>query len=174
MDPQLAVFDSTSPDFILYKQILDEDTVKDIREALRQHESHYVSNDSSLVTRRRMESSHMDNSILDCIIARVQTTLYNYWHTVNIGTIRFYKQEFGETKPHRDVSTDGRSNYTLLIYLTDDFDGGRLRLRRVECQGSIEIRPIAGFGVLFSKDKMHRATELYGTKELILIDLEVR
>lgn len=75
------------------------------------------------------------------IKANIIVGLSGYFTDIEIGHIRFYRQEFGSTKKHVDVSIDGKSNYTLLVYLSDDFEGGGLELKHRRTQQEIDSEP---------------------------------
>jgi hypothetical protein len=66
--------------------------------------------------------------------------------------------------------------------LTDDFDDGKLSIKmkrtEEELQGSdklhkvFTIMPIVGYGVIFNKDLLHWASEVYtGSKNICIIHL---
>ena len=97
---------------------------------------------------------------------------------------RFYSHQFGSVKPHKDGNHDGLCNYTLLIYLSDEFEGGKLSIkmkRSMEEMREAEpdkkhkvftFNPMMGYGVVFSKDLLHWADELFeGEKNILLIHL---
>lgn len=85
----------------------------------------------------------------------------------SINNIRVYKSTYGIVNPHRDVKIDS-NNYTCIIYLTEDFFGGRLF---IEDQNVIEVK--IGNGVIFKKELLHWNDELLsGEKIIILFDCE--
>lgn len=164
---------------ILYKQILDNNLLKDLKNCIN---SKKFKDNTTRLSSRYIMNDDMDNDILNELKKTIKIVLSNYF-IFDIGGIRIYKQEFGEIKPHIDVSSDGKSTYTLLIYMTDNFEGGELHLkckRTDEEKGSEEpekhhylytIKPKAGYGIVFNKNILHWSPEIYGTKEIILIDL---
>ncbi len=88
----------------------------------------------------------------------------------------------GNTRPHKDGNHDGVSNYTILLYLTDDFDDGKLsiKLKRSDAERLADephkyhkvftIIPKKGYGVIFNKRLTHWANDIYeGHKNFIII-----
>lgn len=95
---------------------------------------------------------------------------------------RLYSQSYGSIKPHTDKNHDNISNYTMLIYLRDDFDDGKLSIKTKRSNDEISeyendkfhkvftIKPIKGYGVIFNKSLLHWASEVYsGNKNFLLI-----
>lgn len=93
-----------------------------------------------------------------------------------------YTQHCGGIRPHKDASLDGRSNYTLLVYMEDEYDGGQtnLKVKRtqydIEMDGQpdklhkvMEITPKIGYGLIFNKSILHFAKEVYGKKTILLL-----
>ena len=75
----------------------------------------------------------------------------------------------------------------MLIYLSDDFEGGGLELKCKRTQAEINsqveyknkkhikfsITPKAGYGLAFDKNILHWASEVYGCKKSMLVDLYI-
>lgn len=170
---------------VFYKQILDQYTLDELMTELDTNK--FKPNHTSLAKRYRLEQDKISLELLNTIKKNIKITLSNYFNDFEIGYIRFYKQEFGETKKHTDVSLDGKSNYTLLIYLSDDFEGGGLELKCKRTQEEIDnnpeykdkkhikftITPKSGYGLVFDKSILHWAPEVYGCKTSMLVDLYV-
>jgi hypothetical protein len=84
---------------------------------------------------------------------------------------------------HKYKSHDGLCNYTLIIYLTDDFDDGALSIKMKRTKEELKIdpnmkhkvftiKPIVGYGVIFNKELLHWASEVYmGSKNICIIHL---
>jgi hypothetical protein len=119
------------------------------------------------------------------IIDKLIVILRNYFINLKFDrNARFYNHQYGETKPHIDKNHDGKSQYTLLIYLTDNFDGGKLsiKLKRTEKEKNkleynknykvFTFTPLKGYGLIFDKSYVHWADEFYdGHKNFLLIHL---
>lgn len=182
-DNNLAVFKACNQQ-VMYKQILDEGTVIDLKKHLIT--CSYQGNYTNMALRSRLDSEALTNELLFQIESAIKITLGSYFTTVEVGNVRFYKQDFGATKPHTDICTDGKSNYTLLIYLSDDFEKGKLRLKCKRTENEIKHEhhnkkhmvftffPKIGYGVLFNKDIVHYAEEVYGRKEIMLVDMYIK
>lgn len=170
---------------VFYKQVLDQYTLDDLIKELDSLQ--FTPNHTNLAKRYRLEEDQISLELLKNIKRNIKITLSNYFNDFEIGYIRFYRQEFGETKKHVDVSNDGKSNYTLLIYLSDDFEGGGLELKCKRTQEEIDncpdykdkrhikfsITPKTGYGLIFDKNILHWASEVYGCKKSMLVDLYV-
>lgn len=104
------------------------------------------------------------------MINRLNVTLKDYYSDIMISPdARFYVHEIGEVRPHFDGNRDGLSNYTLLIYLTDDFEGGNLSIKqalsleekKLNADMNFKIftfTPRKGYGIVFSKKLLHWAS----------------
>jgi len=148
---------------IFYKKVLDTYTLHDLQEELGSNNVNFKNNDTNLATRKRLQSNVVNEEIIDEVKERIQTVLRDYFHMVEIMDIKFYRQVLGETKKHIDKSLDGKSNYTLLVYLSDDFDGGELILKCKRTDEEMEelekdkkhiqftIKPKEGYGIIFDK-----------------------
>lgn len=169
-------------DLIFYKQILDTSQVKDLLKYLAT--CRYKFQDTRLASRMKITEGEMEEGALKYVRESILTTLSGYFTDLKINYIRIYRHECGETKRHRDISLDGKSNFTVLIYLTDDFEGGKLTLRTRKDENEIKatdpekkyfhftLEPKVGYGIVFPKHLEHWAAELVGKKEIILVDLE--
>jgi hypothetical protein len=119
---------------VVYKQLLNIDDVKNLNDHLiKMIDSDLVSTNigTSLVSGKRV---HIDVDLKSqyykdlCINLKV--TLRNYFPDLRLDpNARLYSQSYGSIKPHIDKNHDGMSNYTLLLYLTDDFDDGKLSIK---------------------------------------------
>ena len=66
---------------------------------------------------------------------RLFIVLRDYFPDIKVDyNARFYNHQYGIVKPHIDKSHDGISNYTLLLYLTENFNDGKLyvKIKRTE------------------------------------------
>lgn len=185
MEDQLNSVFAKRKQQIFYKQILDQYLLEDINTEI--DKLHFKTQDTNLAKRYRLEQTEISAELLKNIKENIKVTLSDYFNEMEIGYIRFYRQEFGETKKHIDVSIDGKSNYTLLIYLSDDFEGGGLELKCKRTQEEIDncpdykdkkhikfsITPKNGHGLVFDKNILHWASEVYGCKKSMLVDLYV-
>lgn len=116
---------------------------------------------------------------------RLRVALRDYFPDISLGpTARFYRHLFGSVRPHKDVSRDGASRYTLPLYLSDSFNGGRLSIktRRTEqelCESEPGMKhkvftfsPRSGYAVIFQKGVLYWADEVTeGPKDLLIFDL---
>jgi hypothetical protein len=92
--------------------------------------------------------------------------------------MRIYYSDFGEVKPHKDVTIKDNYNYTLLIYLSDNFDGGKITVKvpieEIKKHYYVTPEPRKCYGILFPKDCIHYTDELYtGGKYILLLDCQV-
>lgn len=83
---------------------------------------------------------------------------------------RLYSHLYGGIKKHTDVSHDGKSDYTMLIYLTDDFEGGNLS---IESNNKVfSFMPKKGYGIIFNKKLVHWASDvIHGSKNFLIVHL---
>ena len=106
-----------------------------------------------------------------------------------MGDLRFYESEFGGIKPHLDINSSSDCAqkphaYTLLIYLTDEFEGGELfvKCKRTEHDAEPQrdpeklhrvytFEPRVGYGILFSKSYLHWANVGFGCKRILVTDV---
>ena len=187
-DPTNCVFKS-EPKQILYKQILLDDECDELNELLEQNIANGLTQTNigtSLVTGNR---SYIEFDIRNNkeIHNRLFATLSNYCDLRIDSNARLYSQTFGGIKPHTDANRDGVSTHTLLIYLTDDFDNGKLSIRTKRSDEEklahepnmhhkvFTFAPRKGYGVLFDKSLVHWADEVYtGSKNFLLVSLWCR
>lgn len=166
---------------IIYKQILSEDEVLELNTYLmdRTHKQQI----SSLATGSRLYCDIVLDSHI--ITDRLFIVLRDYFPDMKLDkNARFYNHQYGAIKPHYDVNHDGVSTHTLLIYLTDDFEGGRLTIktkrpdeeRLLSSQPNhyhkvFTITPKIGYGVIFKKNNLHWADDCIGNKNFLLIHM---
>lgn len=166
---------------VIYKQILLEDEVLELNTYLiDQSHNQQI---STLATGSRLYcdidlTSHM-------VTDRLFIVLNDYFPDMKLDkNARFYNHQYGAIKPHYDVNHDGVSTHTLLIYLTDDFEGGRLTIktkrpdeeRILSSQPNhyhkvFTITPKIGYGVIFKKNNLHWADDCIGDKNFLLIHM---
>lgn len=86
----------------------------------------------------------------------------------------------GDIRPHVDGNTsseDGTSILTLLIYLNDDFEGGRTLFLEDDEEEELNVQdavvPKTGHGLLLHQNVMHRAEAVVGTKYILRTDIMV-
>lgn len=161
----------------LYKQFLDKDAVEEIMEYVNKAEK--ISHDGSLAKRHMIKE--VPQELKDLIKKRIYTALDKQYNDLIVSDeMRIYVQEYGATKEHRDVSYDGKSNLTCLLYFTDDYDGGELKYKVKRTDLSVEpekkhnvitIKPKNGYGIVFKKEFLHSAEEVFGKKCIMLVDL---
>ena len=179
------VFHNEPSQQIFYKCLLSEKETLDLR-GLIECNTHTTTNIGGLATgeRKRTEISMDGNGMMD-LKERIMTSLRDYFPDIQLGmTIRMYQQTFGGIKPHRDASLDGVSSYTLLLYMSDDFEGGKLslKLKRTDQEKAssesskhhkvFTFTPKIGYGLIFKKDILHWADEVVeGNKFIMLIDI---
>ena len=92
--------------------------------------------------------------------------------------LRFYRYRPGQRfAPHRDGSYERNANemswYTFMVYLNDDYEGGKTRFDFTE--GAIEVNANAGDALLFHHDILHEGQEVTaGTKYVLRTDVMYR
>jgi hypothetical protein len=185
-DPINGVF-YKEPNQVIYKQLLTMEETDDLNSLLTNRAAN-LSQDGALhlcTGFRKFIDIDLNDSSMSFITDRLRTTLFDYFSDLEIcKDARFYSHEFGRTKPHKDGNHDGVSNYTLLLYLTDEFDDGKLsiKMKRSDEEKRLvdsnmhhkvfKIIPRKGYGVIFDKNLMHWADEVYeGCKNFLLIHL---
>lgn len=172
---------------MLYKRVLDDALV-------RQTYGQVVEADGTHVpcglapSRTRTEEDSLAPELRVEIRRQIETAIGSYFgRDVALGDLRVWRQSFGGVKPHFDVNSSAacvgaEHVFTLLIYLTDEFEGGELN---VKCPRTTEdmdpepekrhrvfrFEPRAGFGLLFSKRYLHWAQEVCGDKAILLCDV---
>lgn len=180
-DANLGVFHK-EPAQVFYKQIFSDLESDEINSEFMSTEAPWNDGAMSLATGHRVFID-LDLQDLNNITSRCIQVLNGYFGDMTLDRhCRFYSQRYGGVKRHVDASHDNKSNYTLLIYLTDDFDDGKLsvKLPRSELEIQSEdpdkknkvftIVPKKGYGVIFHKSLVHWASEVYtGNKNFLLI-----
>jgi hypothetical protein len=177
LDPTCAIFRSS--DHIIYKQIFSHLEADELNNSFKNITSKSFSN---LATGLR---EHLDINLEEYfdISNRILIVLQDYFLDLRMDKYcRFYSHKYGEVKPHTDGSHDNQSNYTLLIYLTDDFENGQLSIktkrtvddRKVEpdkLHHVFTFKPMKGYGVIFHKNLLHWTDMVIGDKNFLLIHL---
>lgn len=172
-----------SEEKLFYKQILSIEEATDFNNlfvnlALQQNHN------SNIVTGMRY---HIDFNLKSQpeFVERLVTVLKDYFADLEIDpNARFYSHQLGGVKPHTDSNHDNICNYTMLLYLTDTFDDGKLsvKTKRSEAERLLEepnkyhkvfsFTPKQGYAVIFNKSLLHWANEIYeGQKNFLLIHL---
>lgn len=170
-------------DQIIYKRILSSDEANTYNEKFI-NMTNSKNGNSNIVTGARY---HVDFDLrLQIELAqRLTVVLKDYFCNLEIDpNARFYSHQIGGIKPHTDGNHDNVCKYTLLLYLTDNFDDGRLSIKtkRTEEEKLIEqpdkhhnvftFTPKQGYGIIFDKSLLHWAAEVYeGNKNFLLIHL---
>src|SRR5580658_7059127 len=124
----------SKPGTILYKQFLNLDIVNEIKQWIDENKT---GNLHGLIGHR----DKLDNipmKFKESITEVLNQTLGTQYPDLKIGYMRIYVQQFGSIKPHTDISSDGKSNVTCLIYLTDGYEGGELNIKVKRTDLSIE------------------------------------
>ena len=70
-----------------------------------------------------------------------------------------------DTGLYFDLNKGEKSNYTLLIYLNDNFTGGKTVFYNDNFQKIVEIEPKRGKALLFDIDLWHKGEEIYEGKK---------
>jgi hypothetical protein len=177
-DPLHGIFRNT--DEILYKQIfsnLESDELNILLQDLA------TSSASTLATGQR-DQCDINLELYPFISDRIITTLSNYFVNLQMNKFcRFYSHKYGEVRAHTDGSPDNQCYYTLLIYLTDDFEGGELsiKIKRTDEDRKLSFpdkyhyiytfKPMKGYGVVFNKNLLHWADIVIGPKNFLLVHL---
>lgn len=170
-------------DNLFYKQILSKEEATEfnnlfINMALQSNHN------SNIVTGSRF---YLDFNLKSQpeFVDRLFIVLKDYFSDLIIDpNARFYSHQIGGIKPHTDSNHDNICNYTMLLYLTDDFDDGKLSIKtkRSEAEKLLEepdkhhrvftFTPKQGYAVIFSKSLLHWANNVYeGQKNFLLIHL---
>ena len=168
-------------DTFLYKNVFSYNMINELNMEL--DSAMYTEYMYDLAPRNKLEGNSISIPMQNKIKKYIRLALSEYVNIISISNIRFYSQSYGSTKAHYDVPLDGKSTHTLLIYLTDTFEGGELTLKckipKDGMKNSNEfilhvIKPKVGHGVLFNKNIFHWANEVYGTKSIMMIDLFIK
>jgi len=124
----------------------------------------------------------IEEQFMNDIKKELYITLINYFPNLYIGDMRIYKQQFGSIDKHKDMSKDGICDMTCLIYLSEVNEGGELVLRTERPIEDLsympnkkfyhfKIMPKKGYGIIFQKNTIHWADEVFSNKIILLIDL---
>lgn len=110
------------------------------------------------------------NGLRDTVLPNVRGRM---GQTVCLGRfVRLYRQLWGAIVPHKDGNAfSAYGTHTMIIFLNDDYQGGRLHLDTVD--GVICVEPRAGGAVIFPKNVTHWTDELDGlnVKEIAILDV---
>ena len=183
-DPVFAVFHRETSQ-VIYKSILTLVDVQEINALLVGRESGWEDGATGLATGiRPFLGLDLEKDLPD-LIPHVKVVLRDYFPDLEVSTdARFYNHQLGSVKPHVDGNRDGKSNYTLLLYLGSDFEGGRLSIKMRRSNTELlesepnkyhkvfTFEPLPGWGVIFHKSLLHWATEVIdGNKNFLLLHL---
>lgn len=168
-DAECAV---VNPGTIVYKQVLDYSLIKEINEFIDSQNISDIPLSGILAHRTRIEN--IPDDLKDQVKQAIITTINNsYAGDIKINNdMRIYIQTFGNIKPHVDIPTDGESNITCLIYLSDGYEGGELNIKIKEKHLLFNVSPKKGYAILFLKKYLHYANEVFGCKRILLVDLK--
>ncbi len=165
------------PNNILYKQILSNDLTNELIDFFKS--KNIISMNGSNLFPQRKQLRNLTNELSEKIIKEVTATLRNYFDNFQIDSsnIRIYYSDFGTVKPHKDVTIKDKYNNTLLIYLSDEFDGGKITVKvpieEIQKHYYVTPEPRKCYGILFPKDCVHYTDELYtGGKYILLLDCQ--
>lgn len=185
-DSEYAIFKKEEKQ-VIYKQILQLWEVEELNNyfvQLKESEPFlFYSNETLASGKRTYCDINLSDEPFSFLSERLIVVLNDYSIDKIDRHARFYCHSFGGVKPHIDSNHDNMSNYTLLLYLNDDFEGGELSIKmkrsEEECILSepdkhhkvFKIRPTRGYGVIFDKSLLHWAEETYKDKNFLLIHL---
>lgn len=196
-DPKRSVFRKTRPgDVVFAKQVIPEDQAQEIhRDLLVKFPSDHPDWQEGAIgiARGIRHFVELAKHVTQCswwsgVKDQLIVVLGNYlgYHDLCVSDdVRFYRHQFGEVKRHTDGTRDG-SQYSLLLYLSDDFEGGTLSVRvprdpldRQSFQPEMGhqvfsfLHPRPGWAVVFSKNLIHFADCVEtGSKDFLLIHLK--
>jgi len=182
-DPEYGVFNSK--DDVVYKSILPSEMVADIISIISSKQDEWKDGATGLATGIRPFLELNLAQDFPWLIDHLHVVLSGYFPDMIISTdARFYNHQLGGVKPHRDGNRDGHSNYTLLIYLSDQFEGGNLSIKTVRSEQErleyepdkyhnvFTLTPRIGYGVVFSKSLLHWASDVIdGHKNFLVLHL---
>ena len=178
---------------IIYKSLLSHDLCGDILDFCKQKIVNITMITASNKFPPRKQIRDLPTDIISDIEKSLRTTLYNYYTSFEIkNNYRVYYSDFGTIKPHYDVPMCGDDTHTCLIYLTDDFEGGVLTIKKPyrdnlyednlhednlyedNLYEDITFKPMKTYGVIFPKEYIHYTDELInGNKYILLVDLKI-
>lgn len=164
----------TYSDHVFYKQVLDLDTVNEILSA----NLLFDANLSGGISTGYRE--YADLNIEDFELkSKLEIVLRDYFPDIEFENYcRYYNHVYGAVKPHTDSL--GPAQYTLLIYLSDDFEEGELsvKIKRSELDTYPELKhkvfkfePRKGYGIVFRKEFLHWAEEVTAEKKFLLVHI---
>lgn len=170
----------------LYKAILSEETVADLLTYYNTHNDTAAVSANSAIFPSRRRVDCLPEELTTRVVRECQVTMSSYFVAFEVYNPRIYGQNYGITKPHRDASLDGRATHTLLIYLTDSFEGGVLSIKTPRTEKHVEVygrpehrhivhtmEPRKGYGVLFQKVDLHYTDELISNSEKVIMLLDI-
>jgi hypothetical protein len=167
------------PNNILYKQIISNDLSDELLNYFNIHYNELYSMNGSNLFPQRKQMRDIPIDLCDKLVDEIKITMSNNFNNFDVDTnnIRIYYSDFGIVKPHKDVVIKENYNNTLLIYLSDDFDGGQITVKIPieEIKKHYYVTPEARkcYGILFPKECIHYTDELYtGGKYIVLLDCQ--
>ena len=167
------------PDNILYKQIISNDLSDKLLNHFNKYYNELFSMNGSNLFPQRKQMRDIPKDLCDNLVEEIKTTMSNNFNNFDIDTnnIRIYYSDFGIVKPHKDVVIKENYKNTLLIYLTDDFDGGKITVKipieEIKKHYYVTPEPRKCYGILFPKECVHYTDELYtGGKYILLVDCQ--
>lgn len=106
----------------------------------------------------------------DEFIQNLKAVLTDYLGEIEVNSeCRFYEHTYGEVIRHQDFLGD--YTHTLLVYMNEDFIGGKLHVKSNKTV--FRFTPRIGWGICFWKDLIHWADCVEeGSKKFVLIDLK--
>lgn len=166
---------------VIYKQLLDPLSLKDLYEKLGSFIAESQSFSTISTGLRKKADLNIAQEFPE-IYTNIKAALRDYFPDIELSTwARYYLHVIGDVKPHHDSQHEG--NYTLLLYLNDNFEGGRLSIKakRSSVEKIIEpeknhkvytFKPKAGWGVIFNRCLLHWAETNETPKEILIFDLK--
>lgn len=184
-DPECAVF-RAEPRQVFYKRMFSPDEAADLL-GLAVASCPAVEGAGGGVAGGERRRYELDLAAAEFahVRERLRCVLSDYLPDATIGdSARVYRHTAGGVRPHTDASLDGRATYTLLLYLSDDFEGGRLSVRVTRSEEErrasepghghkvFVFRPMCGYGLVFHKGLLHWADDVVGgSKDLLVADV---
>lgn len=148
----------------MYQPLLNTHQVTTIRSIIDQH-AVFTNDTSNLVSGdRKIAELHID--LFPDLILILNETFPNFKIQP---LLRIYIHNFGQIKPHKDVSAFNNATKTMIIYLNESCDGGELYL--TINSKTISYSPNIGYVIVFNKHITHWTTELYSSKIFMVLDL---
>lgn len=183
-DTTCAIF-YNEPEQVIYKQILSSQEASNINDSLVSRSKGWKDGAQVIANGSRpFLEIDLDKEFPD-IKERIKIVLRDYFPDVIVSPdSRFYNHQYGRVKPHTDGNRDGISQYTLLLYLCSEFEGGQLsiKMKRQEEERLshnphhyhkvFSFVPKLGYAVIFRKSLLHWADEVVdGNKNFLLLHL---